>query len=69
MPMQMLPMGKRTMIGPFDHCLVHAEPCDCPAYLIVMGHMDLYIERMLEEDPAFAEVIRSRLARAQEAAV
>lgn len=52
-----------------DHCSIHGDqPCDCPAYLVALGCMDAEIEVRLEQDPAFAEVIRSRLARAQEAA-
>lgn len=45
-----------------DACWIHGDqPCDCPAYLVAMGAMDLQIEHQLEEDPAYGAELLSRL--------
>lgn len=50
------------MTDRLDHCPIHGDtPCDCPAYLVTLGLMDLALERRLEQDPAFAEELAGRL--------
>lgn len=49
-----------------DWCMKHGyetERCDCPAWLIVMGCMDMLIEQRLEADPAFGAELVGRMRR------
>ena len=50
------------MTDRLDACWIHGDQaCDCPAYLVAMGCMDMLIERRLEADPGFATELRSRI--------
>lgn len=48
-----------------DHlnaCWVHGDqPCDCPAYLVAMGCMDLLMEQWIESCPGFGAQLLQRL--------
>jgi hypothetical protein len=53
-----------SSIERLDWCMKHpADPaeCNCPAWLVAMGCMDMLIERQLETDPTFGAVLRARL--------
>lgn len=50
------------MTDRLDHCEIHGNgPCDCPAYLVAMGCMDLWIEQQLELDPRLGAILIGKL--------